>query len=555
MSSLSPTDALTDTLDGAIAEDRDHISRMPTEVILEVAKFLQAISTRHHSRIVPFKEARVQRVTPGPKGKIWAYISSGKGRIRLNSFQSFACVNKRIYSICSPLLWRVGFFNPVSIRSKRNLFRFKTHWRFCAFSFMDILGSHLQEIRFPTAVPMQLTHWTRNILPNHGHQVRVLKVELSPQWFKKSYDTASIEAQQSSSRRYVLRPRASKKSVDESVRYSEARNWDNLTITTEDFEVTLPSEPPENRKRPQGLCAENFKKVLLQCPNLNSLVIQCPRDTGLRLNQRNMNLLRINLASFSPTIASLHHLESLSITTGKFDQMLSSSIVPMLQYLPLLRIFNLSGAQSNREDDAEKLARALSELQYLTNLSLVDVECLDSSWYAYPGPPSLVKLEISDCAHLGFSHAPSVISAWAPNLTWLSLKLFAPWLLLKAKTENINRLEPRKYRFNLPRLTRLTLWHHTEYHYIECFEECKQIYSLVYHNALEPNWTEFKNFICFSTLPRLQILKFPSICLQLDARTDATREDLMDYCKQNNIRVENLWAKSLDLQTGTAIIL
>lgn len=100
---LSRTKAVSDTIS---ATQRDSLCRLPNELLLEIIEYLLDDSIKpaqnHRKKIN-------QGITleSGQKTSLWLYQHDPKSPI-MSDFQSFSVVNRKIYSICRPIIWKVS---------------------------------------------------------------------------------------------------------------------------------------------------------------------------------------------------------------------------------------------------------------------------------------------------------------------------------------------------------------------------------------------------------------------------------------------------------------
>lgn len=95
---------------GTKFKTQDSISRLPDEIILEIAEHLfirnEYVSSWHHEK----KVDRTYTLVSEDKTTVSIYRHDPKFPI-LTDFQSFALVNRTIYSICRPIIWQVSKLN------------------------------------------------------------------------------------------------------------------------------------------------------------------------------------------------------------------------------------------------------------------------------------------------------------------------------------------------------------------------------------------------------------------------------------------------------------
>lgn len=86
----------------------DSLSRLPNEIILDIAKYLlddpNERKENHHKKLNQGID-----LTSGARTTLWIYQHQPESPI-MTSFQSFSLVNRRMYSICQPIIWRVSKF-------------------------------------------------------------------------------------------------------------------------------------------------------------------------------------------------------------------------------------------------------------------------------------------------------------------------------------------------------------------------------------------------------------------------------------------------------------
>ncbi|EGG12313.1 uncharacterized protein MELLADRAFT_101871 [Melampsora larici-populina 98AG31] len=224
-----------------------------------------------------------------------------------------------------------------------------------------------------------------------------------------------------------------------------------------------------------GLGPENLVKVISYCDNLTALYLHCPDSCDPPRAEEMHNLAD----NFNALFSELGRLEYLNIRGPSGSTILSECLLEPIAHLPLLESLELAYVSHKDSEKVGKLAICLSKLKNLKELVLDDVNAIDGSWGYHEGPPKLVDLAIIECNQLYLSDMPMSISAWAPNLTHLEIK-FMEYL---EPQEDLSNFNPDHHQFELPELTHLTIWPHSEYHIKAIF-----------------------NFLSLKTLPELEVI-------------------------------------------------
>ncbi|KAG0143717.1 hypothetical protein CROQUDRAFT_134821 [Cronartium quercuum f. sp. fusiforme G11] len=457
---------------------------LPVEILFNIISVLRDMSYRE-SEAVAARTARLIPHVDSEKQKIeWSYAPPPEPI--LSSFQSFAVVNRQIHALSVPVLW--------------------------------------ERLEFPSRLPIPMTHFTENILPKHGANVKTATILLSSDWFKMDL-----------------------------IHSMNPCRYDNLCIIKHGREGVhtqpQPELPQDWSDHLQGLSPASVVGTLIHCPQLHKLVAYLPgpdeeepKEEEPEPDLHKMNALATNLSKVLSTLGNLRVLELHNLRIGLPRIIFTSCITNAIRNLLLLESFSCSCISLGSEEEPKAFAEALSKLQHLTNLELTVVGALDPRWTSWPSPPKLVHLSIYGCRNLKSSEAPRTISAYAPNLTYLYLQL-ENHEGIETNPVNLDGSGARDDVFYLPRLIELELVGSARCMVNDCFLDCKGLRKLTYNlpeNEDSILIEEFVEFICTSPFPRLTFLNMwrPASLGPLDLEKPLVT--LRNYCEKHAIKLSVL---------------
>ncbi|KAH9823065.1 hypothetical protein DFH28DRAFT_1103318 [Melampsora americana] len=477
----------------------DLLNQLPDEILLEIIKYLKLENSNENSLNLLKKNQNLITLTSGKRTTLWTYQHKPQTPI-LTSFQSFSIVNRRLYSICRPLLWKA--------------------------------------LHFPTLMPIPMSYWNDEILPKHGNYVQSITIRLTYQWFEIPPKPLSIKHSSGNGilNHYSLRARKIKFiEQDKDFWQVPIMNSDNLAVSA----FRLPNELDhfDFKQKLHGLSPQNVIKVISQCLQLSTLKIICPDSGFASPDPIEMWILRNNLTSLLLDLNQLRHLQ---IGGPWLSSILAGCIIEPIKILPLLESLEFIKVTVERSEEVDSLATCLTNCQHLKRLALHDVDVIDGSWGCHSGPPELTDLSLRDCSNLWLSNTPWFISTWAPRLTHLELKFDEPWSLhFRPLQEDLSEFEPRENPFDLPFLTHLSIWPHSSCDYYLCFKDCKSIKVLTFYDFLLEDHSSFTEFILTHPFPKLELLSLPvpEICYPLESDSNQKVLPLETFCKSKGIHL------------------
>lgn len=492
----------------------DILNRLPDEVLLEIIGYLLHDQSEFiDSQLKKIEQGRTLR--SGKETVVWIYEHKPTSPI-LTSFQSFSVVNRRIHSICQPLLWK--------------------------------------SVRFPSQMSTPMSFWIQKILPRHGCHVEILEVGLRAEWLKVLPELLSIKqgAGDQNRPRYSLRSSADVSKIkfieeDEEYWHVDRFHSDNLAVDCEDiYGISAPgTEIPRRHWRGGkrnmmlrklcGLSPENLLKVLSHCDELTTLSLDCPHHLSNDPESTQIRNLSCNLTELFSDLARLQHLK---IRGDPDAHTLVTCFFEPIKRLPLLE--SLEIAYSMHSDVAgPELATILLNLKNLKHLVLNEAILLGWEWDCQ-GPPALVHLAMLHCAMFFLSDAPTAISKWAPHLTHLELNFETNFCV----RDDLTDFDPHCNQFRLPALTHLKIWPHDECRYFYCFKECNNLRHLTYyqhwsaHGDASDDLLEFSNFIISNVFPKLKVIVISTQFELPPATVASIMSPLRDFCKSQGIELD-----------------
>lgn len=273
------------------------------------------------------------------------------------------------------------------------------------------------------------------------------------------------------------------------------------------------------------------------CPNLSKLIIKCYYEEELR-DRGGTEAFLIDLI---PLLSRLRRLRHLSLEGGNEIKIMNGFPSKVVASLPLLESFDcyeLTESKNQQKPGHGSFGFNLSQLKYLSKLTLWKIEDIDGNWCLYNWPRTIKKLMILECGDLSLSLAHQIIHHIAPNLTKLGLE-FA----YKLDDDNweIDPSWDAGTKFSLPFLTELRLSTRNA-HLLESFQDCKSLRRLKWTYRTSTHCRSLNMMIFKNTWPQLKNLdtthhwrlRLPALDPQLQEMEDQLTV-LEKHCKQANI--------------------
>ncbi|KAG0145733.1 hypothetical protein CROQUDRAFT_715934 [Cronartium quercuum f. sp. fusiforme G11] len=421
------------------SESHIRLPDLPAEVLDRIIQCVRKYSSLETIQNRKDKWSGLKKFPYGNQPERSNYIFFPSEPPVLNSFQSLSVVNQKIYSLCRPWLWR--------------------------------------SIRFPNAMPHPISRWHRRILPEHGHLVKILKVELSGAWLETQPPTLDAGFQ------------------DNWIIYS-----DNSTIP----ELTFADHAIGHR----GLSPGSLTRVLVQCPNVVHLEIHM---LALKIKEATVEARTALKESLIKLFIRLPKLQHLYLKAKKEDTWPGNWLNEIVSALPELRSFCGSGI-SNHHDTAQVESQnwlgSLSRLKHLHQLELAYTEKISTTWRLFTWSKQITDLTLDSCAQLSIADTLDLINYLSPNLT--SLKLAN----LRYSTDQMNNSTNSRIFFDLPSLTKLNLSlskDQISYDLLTNFQNCTQLKSIEYKATMFNHWSIIIELFHNQTWNQLQSLKLFSI--------------------------------------------
>ncbi|KAH9823061.1 hypothetical protein DFH28DRAFT_945911 [Melampsora americana] len=481
----------------------DLFGRLPDELILKIAGYSlddpKKLEEIHHKKI-----NQGNNLVSGRKTYLWLYQHNPQSPI-MTSLQSFSIVNRRIYCICRPIIWK--------------------------------------SLKFPSDISSPMSLWNQEILPRHGCYVEVLDVGLRSEWLQVPKCPPSIKRviEDKSSRRHSLRSSDINKIkfIDEKKDFSEVDHIysDNLAIDTYPgcasfCEVTS--------RELYGLGLENVFKVLSHCENLTTLKLTFPTKAPRARSVEGVQNLSGNLTSL---FSDLKHLKRLKIQGTGEASIFGDSFTKPIARLTFLESLELAYLSDDNWELSRSLPTCLSNLKSIKQLVLKDVDVMDGSWICHKAPPQLIDLKLLDCNQFTLTEVPFFLDAWSPHLTHLELRFNRNLEVLP--TDEYPEFDPDLYAAKLPELTHLTIWPHSECHFVRCFAGCKNLRYLKFHQTcygmdILDELSDFSDFIITTQFPHLKSIEIPIFqrFFPLTSRITSTISPLGTFCKSQGIKLK-----------------
>ncbi|KAG0143986.1 hypothetical protein CROQUDRAFT_47978 [Cronartium quercuum f. sp. fusiforme G11] len=330
-----------------------------------------------------------------------------------------------------------------------------------------------KRISFPTAMPAPIVIWM-DLLPKHGALVRSLSAELS--------DTST-------------------KPFGEPLRNSFC--YDNTDVQVKIGHVQ--STGSNFRYIRQGLSPQSVVYLLTQCPNLHTFELTF--DAPVQAKPYS-DYLHACLLQMVPLISHLTQLRALTLINTQKPICLDKFLLDILAQLPLLDSFTCARLTMSNEG-AQSLGRYLSQMNYLTKLSLYHVSAVNESWCLYNWPMRLDSLELHATSELVPSVAHRIIQHIAPNLSSLDLD-FCDWFASESSSDLNDEEEydpdwTEQHRFSLPALTEL-FFEAWPLDLLPNFQECKNLRQLLYSYTALEDCCSLQKLVCSATWPQLQLI-------------------------------------------------
>ncbi|EGG11371.1 uncharacterized protein MELLADRAFT_76644 [Melampsora larici-populina 98AG31] len=370
----------------------------------------------------------------------------------LTTFQSLALVNRKFYRLCRPRLW--------------------------------------QNLRFPTSLPTSLSHWTQDILLNHGKRVKTFSFRLE--------DMSLITY------------------VDGELSDLEKSAYDNTMPRGELEDLTEYSV--------FGIGQTNIRKIFKACPCLESVIMCIPENTYVSQPSSARTSRLIGLFGLIP------QLQHLRLTSLRYNLGLTGEIViDLLKKLPSLVSLDLCHFKFfEKSTTEESLGWNLAQLQKLCVIRLFEVTCEDQTWNLKSWLQQLTTLEISDCPGLTPRMVHKLLSGSAPCLTRLKLHVQH----LSGKSDFVDQTD-------LPALKQLILGSEAGVSILS-FKGCKDI-ELIKSPRIMTNdlWDSMKHLLSIYTWPKLSVLDLQHRQMYIDRRNSQrpTKKDVDEIWDTLNIRI------------------
>ncbi|KAG0145222.1 hypothetical protein CROQUDRAFT_133851 [Cronartium quercuum f. sp. fusiforme G11] len=406
------------------------ISNLPIDILVQIIEYVSSNVSFENIQLASIRLTRATIVSPG-LGQI-PYINFLHNHTPiLNGLQALGSVNKLFYELCRPRLW-----------------------------------SH---IHLPSQYSIPIDWYLNHILSKHGPLVKNLSFNLSPDC--------------------CLGPKPS-------TRHQSAKHiYDNTTKTRlppasgDHGPVTVAHMAQRGR---EPLSAQSATRLVVLCPNLQSLTLHLPPIEIDRHAGRAKYNLQTVLLSLVPHLTGLEHLAI--DQTGPLpmpDQCMSK----VIRQLPLLRSLSLSNLVSSPQNrDSDSFGWALSRLQHLNQLHLFFVNSAHKSWCDYPWPKSIQELRLERCGVLSPIDTYQLIQSMAPNVIRLALGY--------GFDSEVER--GFEHRFDLPELSELTLDVRAPPELTICFKNCHQLRRLKYNRPTMADWDILNELVPSSTWPNLR---------------------------------------------------
>ncbi|KAH9809918.1 hypothetical protein DFH28DRAFT_903821 [Melampsora americana] len=386
---------------------------LPEEVLDNIVNIVYLYSS---------KETSSMRVRKREENQLWRLFEDEEDEVTipppLTTFQSLAVVNQKFYRLCRPRLW--------------------------------------QNLLFPTSLSTPLSHWTKDILLNHGKLVKTFSFQLE--------DLSLIN------------------NVDGELSEFERSAYDNMMPDGRFEDLTEYSV--------FGIGLMNIQKIFKACARLESVVMRIPRETYISELSSPMTSRLTGLFGLIP------QLRNLKLTSLGYSECLPGDfVIGLLKQLPYLESLDLLLFKFVEKSTIEEsLGWHLAQLQHLRELRLDGVTCEDQTWDLKSWPQRLRKIEISCCHGLTPPMAHKLLNGSAPYLTRLELQFEDP------DESDVNR------ETDLPALKQLILQHVPGFS-LTSFKGCKNIELIQFRRIMNKDlWNLVKHLLSSYTWPKLSVL-------------------------------------------------
>lgn len=250
---------------------------------------------------------------------------------------------------------------------------------------------------------------------------------------------------------------------------------------------------------------ESALSLISLCPNLLTLDLELPAVElqGPKAAQRKAHLQNVLLSLLSH-VTGLRHLKigqtwPLRLPDGGMSKLLSQ--LPLLESLSFIHL-----TASDPITGPESFGFQLSCLKNLTTLKLFRIDSLHPSWCEYDWPKSITELCLEQCNTFSPKYMPSLIHAIAPRV--IRLKLGYGYRALVLPEASDAGASWSELRFDLPALTDLSLDTHATSDLTICFEDCKNVRQIKYHNPRRMDWIAISELVPKATWPQLECIDF-----------------------------------------------
>lgn len=391
---------------------------LPEEVlenIVSIVYYQSHSDTTEHESINKRREERILHTPQGCRA-YKVYLDHQAPPI-LTTFQNVAVLNRRFHRLCLPRLW--------------------------------------QKLRFPSDQPAPMSHWTENILLNHGNLVKSAQFELKENHFHEDRQLSETQCSLS----------------DNTIPMSG--------IFTCDFRF--------------GIRLLNIEKICRACPSLESMSLIIP---FWHFDPDWFSQITLRLKALFKLLPRLQHLK-LWGRPREERYLPGDFLIGFLEELPSLVSLEVSGFHFlERSTGEESFGWKLSQHQNLRKLSLRGVTFEDQTWDLNCWLKKLTTLELRCCIQLSPRILHNLLSGSAPCLTKLCVQLY------KYARSDLTE------QFILPALKELVIPYHYNHDLLGNFEGCKTLEVLECCRSLDDElWELIEHHISSSTWPKLSILR------------------------------------------------